>query len=99
MPYYNTNKLVAAEKEVATIQTEKQEDIVKGLFLKYKNLTPSDVYQKYPHKHTTPLTSIRRAITDLKNDGFLIKTDQRKPGMFGSPEHYYSVRTGQLKMF
>lgn len=97
--YYNTNKLDAPEKKVATIKTERQEEIIRRLFLKYKNLTPSDAYQKYPDREITPMTSVRRAITNLKNDGFLIKSDNMKPGMFGKPEHYYTIKSGQLTMF
>ena len=34
-----------------------------------------------------PLTSIRRAMTNLSNEGKLIKTDVKIEGMYGKQEH------------
>jgi hypothetical protein len=36
-----------------------------------------------------PLTSVRRAMTDLTSERQLLKTEQMKPGYFGKPEHIW----------
>ena len=38
-----------------------------------------------------PLTSIRRALTNLTNAGELVKTDKQMKGMYGRPEHQWRL--------
>lgn len=96
--YYNTNLLDEPELKVANLQTEKQEEIVRKLFFRYKKMTASQIFRIFPIKNA-PITSIRRTLTDLKNEGFLIKTDERIPGIYGSPERYYILKAGQLSIW
>jgi Fe2+ or Zn2+ uptake regulation protein len=99
MPYFNTNKLPDEQLVIANQQTEKQEDIILNIFFQQKKkLTASDIYNVYDNPNT-PLTSIRRGITNLKNDGLLNKTDEMKIGIYGKPEHCYELIRGQLKLF
>jgi predicted HTH transcriptional regulator len=99
MPYFNTNKLSDEQVVVANQQTKKQEDIILNIFFQRKQkLTASDIYNIYNNPNT-PLTSIRRGITNLKNDGKLVKIDETKIGIYGKPEHYYKLNQGQLKLF
>jgi Fe2+ or Zn2+ uptake regulation protein len=95
--YYNTNKLSGSDLIAAEKKTQKQEEIIRKLFLQRKKMTASQVHELYPNN--VPLTSIRRAITNLKNEGILVKLSEKVPGMYGSPEHFYTVRSGQLSIF
>ena len=94
--YYNTNRLIDKKLAAAIAKADKQEQKVKVIFNCYGKLTPSDVYSFFPSN--VPITSIRRATTNLKNEGFLKITDEMKEGLFGSPEHYYQVHN-QLTLF
>lgn len=95
--YYNTNGLNAAEKKEATKRTKIQQEVVKTIFLKHKKMTASECHKIF--NQNVPITSIRRAISDLKSEGILIKTDVTKDGLYGAPEHIYSLSTGQLSLF
>jgi hypothetical protein len=39
-----------------------------------------------------PITSIRRAITDLTRSGYLVKTERMKIGQYGMPNHTWKLR-------
>lgn len=97
--FYNTTNqtgrmLAESEKKAFTQQSE-----VHYIFMRsVTGLTASEVFKRYP-KRNTPLTSIRRAITNLANDKFLVKTKQKRQGMYGKPEYVYELYTGQLNLF
>ena len=38
-----------------------------------------------------PLTSVRRAITNLSSDGELVKTNDKVTGIYGKPEHLWRL--------
>ena len=87
--YYNTTNIADAALKQEWRKTEKQEDVVLALFEKHNRMTASECWRRYGT--TTPLTSIRRAITDLTNEGKLVKTSNKKPGIYGKPEYEYQL--------
>lgn len=95
--YNNTNRLNVSDDIAATKRTKVQQETVKTIFLKHKKMTASECHRIF--NQNVPITSIRRAITDLKNEGILVKTDVLKDGIYGSPEHIYQLSTGQLSLF
>jgi hypothetical protein len=85
MPYYNTTNITGVNLNAAWIQTARQEEIVLVLFEANPNrlFAPQDV-----HRHVLqdcPLTSVRRAITDLTTKGKLFKSDTQVKGLYGKP--------------
>lgn len=46
-----------------------------------------------------PITSCRRAITNLTKAGALVKLDRMMPGPFGLPEHCWALPQGQGELF
>ena len=46
-----------------------------------------------------PLTSIRRAITNLTTDERLVRLDFQRTGIYGRPEHLWAVATPQRPLF
>jgi len=38
-----------------------------------------------------PLTSIRRAMSNLSTRGLLVKTNKQHPGLYGRPEYYWKL--------
>ncbi len=41
-----------------------------------------------------PITSIRRAMTNLSNEGRLVKTNEKIKGLYGKLEHLWSLPEG-----
>ena len=100
--FYNTNKeygeQLAKSKRIALTQ----EEVIMSLFNTYRNIygriihmSPSYIQgiwingvdrKKYP-----PITSIRRAMTNLTTKGMLIKTDKMTEGEYGKPEHCWRL--------
>lgn len=83
MSYFNTTKESGKHLEMFTVKAKNQEEQILELMKLYKKLSPSDV-QKYFNNY--PLTSVRRALTNLSNKGKLIKTDEKKKGIYGREE-------------
>lgn len=88
MTYFNTTKESGKQLEMFTQKAKNQEEQILELMKLYKKLSPSDV-QKYFSNF--PLTSVRRALTNLSNQGKLIKTYEKKKGIYGRDEYVWSV--------
>ena len=93
MSYYNTTSLSGEELQQAVIQAEKQEDAVLFLFRMNERLTPSEAWIKYNQitNNNTPLTSIRRAITNLEHNTRLVKLEDQKIGLYGRKEGVWKL--------
>ena len=90
--YFNTTNLVNTELREAVKNATKQEDEILIIFKHNKILTASQAWLIYSKFHPNcPLTSIRRAITNLMNNGDLVKTTTNKIGIFNKPEYYYKL--------
>ena len=96
MSYFNTNREKGETLNKSEEKAKNQEDIILDIFKANKALTASDTYQIYENK-LVPLTSIRRAITNLTDKGYLIKTKKMKFGLYGKREHYYQLKTKEDK--
>jgi hypothetical protein len=94
--FYNTIKLASIDLQLAKDKCKSQEEFIKWLFNNQPDLqiTPSQLLDLFDNN--TPITSIRRALTNLTNDNFLQKTDVKVTGMYGKPEHIwklYNIKT------
>jgi hypothetical protein len=90
--YYNTNNLKNQQLIDAIDKNANQEVIIECIFkAENRALTPSQAWQIFPNKEV-PLTSIRRAITNLCSKNVLFKADKMIIGLYGKPEHFYSLR-------
>ena len=99
MGFYNTTAEVANTLVKYSKHAEKQEAVVLNIFRKSTiGLTASEVFTRYPYKNT-PITSIRRAITNLMNAKKLVKTTIKRPGIYGRNETEYQLYTGQMTLF
>lgn len=98
--YYNTNKLSGDSLVDKIRKSLNQEFWVLDVFGNYENkLTASKVHKILMRTifvlgvKEWPITSTRRAMTNLSKRDKLKKTDDRAIGMYGSPEHYYELLT------
>lgn len=91
MTYYNTTGSVGADLARFKVRATSQEGRVLLYFRErpWRGFTPSQV--RLGLKTEAPLTSIRRAITDLTIKGLLVKTDEQKLGPYGDPEHVWEL--------
>mgnify|MGYP003139740317 CR=1 FL=1 len=86
MSYFNTNNESGEELKQSQRKTRSQESEIYRIFLfELEPLTPSEVFKKM--KQRCPLTSVRRAITNLTKSGDLKKTDETRRGIYGKKEH------------
>jgi hypothetical protein len=81
--YYNTNDERGPELIDSRAQAKLQQNLILGFFRAHpgRRFAPHEVHSMMPPG--TPLTSTRRAITNLTDAGQLEKTDQRVMGTFG----------------
>jgi predicted ArsR family transcriptional regulator len=95
MTYFNTThragKELAEYKEKAT----SQEELILRYFLSRPKqfATPSKVLRRcfICHGQNVPITSVRRAMTNLTKSGDLVKTEHTMIGVFGRPEYFWQL--------
>ena len=83
--YYNTIKESNEDLKKSESKAKKQKDQIFAIFRHtLRPMTPADIWENYGYKdNNVPLTSIRRAITNLETDGLLKKTNIQKEGVYG----------------
>jgi hypothetical protein len=89
--YYNTNKESGQTLAESTKKAKTQESQILQIYRMNRNLSASQAWKLYPGKNT-PLTSIRRGISNLCNSGKLVKTDQMVRGLYGKNEYLYKYK-------
>jgi len=98
--YYNNTGLSGEELDAAMLQAGRQDRAVLHLMHTASGaMSPSYVWQELIRRDEidslTPLTSIRRSITNLTRKGLLVKTEEKTIGLFGRPEFLWlSVDAG-----
>lgn len=90
MPFYNTNQENSKESSESFLKAANQETAILGLFSAANfPMSPSMVYKALGEKW--PITSIRRAITDLTDEGKIVKTQKTTKGIYGKKEHLWEL--------
>ena len=89
MNWYNTIELEknALEKEIKNAKNQEEKILI--VFKREKELTPSEVWE---YLMEYPLTSIRRAMTNLTDQGRLIKTNTQKVGYYGKANYVWKLK-------
>lgn len=91
--FFNTINLSGPDLKKAVMDAEKQEEAVWLIYLHSgQKLSASDITrltEKAGRKW--PLHSNRRAITNLKTLGKLIKLSEQKEGLYGKKEYLYMI--------
>ena len=101
MTYHNTTHSTGEELRDYRRKTLAQDQFILEFFRKHPNneFTPSEVLHRL-FTENVPLTSVRRAMTNLTNDGKLVKTPHQRKGPFGRPEHCWRLAGSvQMDMF
>jgi DNA replication protein DnaD len=90
--YYNTNNESGQTLKESKKKTETQEDKILEFFQEFPflDLNPFDIQHRV-FNDSTPITSVRRALTDLSNKGKLIKTNRVVNGIYGKNNHTWKL--------
>ena len=94
--YYNTNNETGSTLISSRANTETQEDVILGIF----NHSPSNEFTPFEILSTIefqdpnckwPITSIRRAITNLTDSNKITKTNNQKIGPYGKSVYTWKL--------
>ena len=90
--FYNTNQESAEELQESRSRAKTQEGMIWEYFRDnpYVELTPFEI--KSVLQMRAPITSIRRAITDLTNKDVLKKTDYMRMGSWNKMTHAWRLK-------
>lgn len=91
--YYNTTHLTGEELKQAWKDAETQEQQILILFRKYHDrlFTPFEVLDRVYPNGDVPITSVRRAITNLTECRALLKTEVQRDGPYGKPSYCWRL--------
>ena len=95
MAYYNTNREAGKTLQLSWNTANKQRKLIYHIF-GAGNLTyfaPHQIKEILEDRYSEdyPLTSVRRAITDLTTEGKLVKTTHRVMGNYGKKVHTWRI--------
>jgi len=88
--YYNTNNESGATLVTSQGNARSQEQVLRQHFITNPSakMTAEDCERLLPG---CPLTSVRRALTNLTKDGTVYKTPEMRIGKYGKQIHVYAV--------
>jgi len=94
MTHFNTTNLSGVALKDCKEKNQSQDEIILRHFRHHPNIKfgPSSIWRWFEDKGL-PITSVRRAITNLTKAGLIEKTTNKEMGMFGRMEY-----TWQFKM-
>lgn len=98
MTFYNTNKESGETLKSSRLKCNRQEDVILKIFKDNKEhlLCADEIHEL--SQLNAPITSIRRAITNLYNQGKLIKTNTMKKGRYGKNTHTYQYKSVNIDL-
>jgi len=98
MTYYNTNKESGETLTSSQGNTQSQENCILTYFRggTYALSAPHNLEFLFDYK--VPITSIRRALSNLEKGGKLIKTDKMVMGNYGKMVHTWRIKEVQMEL-
>ena len=98
MSYYNTTEETGSELAESHAKAKTQEKKILLCFHDQGNPLRASVICEMLND-AYPITSIRRALTDMTNQGDLEKTDKKVMGRYGKREHQWQLSTAKNNQF
>ena len=106
MSYYNTLSESGEDLKDSQVKAETQKDKIFRYLKCWSGIekSPSQLHYELFGRSSTPITSVRRAISDLTKEGKLEKTENKKQGKYGKDEYCWTIKKekkeeGQTTMF
>lgn len=93
--YFNTTNQKGDELKASKFKAGQQNAEILALFTlyHYRSFTPAEVWNHFQKEgRHWPLTSIRRSITTLTVQGFLVCTNEMRMGLFGSKNYTWKLK-------
>lgn len=90
--YHNTTNSSGQTLLIFEEKAQTQEEIILQFFKAYKSDYTPDEVMRFLNFENTPITSIRRAITNLTKKGELIKTSIQRMGSYGKPTYSWRAK-------
>ena len=89
--FFNTNNETGATLTASKVKAAGQQGLILEYFEAHMNgyFNPFDI--QYRVKLNAPITSIRRAMTNLEKVGKIIKTSKMKSGKYGKQNHTWKL--------
>lgn len=89
MGYYNTTGETGSQLKQYKRKAATQSDLILRFFQQRSKACFSPSYIQQNCMPGTPLTSVRRAITNLTKQGKLVKLNRKVEGPYGRPEYVW----------
>jgi hypothetical protein len=102
MTYFNTANLKNPALGKAEQRAKNQEDMILDFFVDNPHLkfTPSYVWNHFESQGKQwPITSVRRAITNLTKRGVIEKCITQKTGIYDMPEYEWKLKVEKETLF
>jgi len=98
MTYYNTNNETGDTLLKSRDKAQSQEECILAYFKRgWRTFcAPHDLESLFDY--TVPITSIRRALTNLEKSGKLVKTDLMVMGTYGKMVHTWQLASRQTEL-
>ena len=99
--YHNTTESIQPELGKYQDKAKSQEERILRYMRKYPcSMSPTEVLLSV-FGNSVPITSVRRALTNLTNSGDAVKTDKQIKGPYGRPEFQWKLadKYKQQEMF
>ncbi len=100
--FHNTINLTGEELTKVNARAAKQEDLILSIFKANpdRNLSPTQIHSIFQLRYQlhSPITSIRRGLTNLTKDEKLIKTEVKVKGNYGLDEHCWTLNTNGIEI-
>ena len=92
MDYFNTNRETGDTLKQSITAAQRQQHIVLNIFQSFPRalFSPEEIHRHFDAN--VPLTSIRRAITNLTQEGKLEKTPHMTFGKYGKKVHMWRYK-------
>ena len=92
--FFNTTRESNPKLAEYRAKARTQDDEVMAIVVRLGGTaSPSEVWNSIDPKGRCPITSVRRAMTNLTNAGRLVKTETKVMGLFGRNEYQWKVET------
>lgn len=88
--FHNTTSVSGSQLDLFETKAQSQEEILIEIFRRYYKLSASQAFKLYPDSNT-PITSIRRGISNLTKQGKLSMTSDQVEGLYGRKEYVYVI--------
>ena len=101
MTFYNTISLTGTPLTTAKGQAKAQQVKILEFFISNPKgkFSPFDILELVFNDTHTPITSVRRSMTNLTDAGFLTKLNEKKVGLYGQVNHLWELKKGQMRLF